>query len=90
MIDIHWRNTQKPARFFFLDARSFIAIAIFLAHARLWTFVLALMIMTAFWLMERRGLTFEAALRAMRRWSLGIRRPANPRRAIRRFTDYCA
>ena len=90
MIDLHWRNTQKPARFFFLDARSFVAVTIFLAHARLWTFVLALTIMMVFWLMERRGLTFESALRAMRRWTLGIKRPANHRRAIRRYTDYGA
>ncbi len=87
-MDIHWRNTQKPARFFFLDARAFLAILLFLAHARLWTFVLAIFIMLVFWIMERRGLTFDSALRAFRCWLLGIRRPANSRRAKRRWIDY--
>lgn len=88
MIDIHWRNTQKPARFFFLDARAFIAILIFLVHARPWTAVLALIIMLVFWLVERRGLTFDSALRALRRWVLGIKRPANHRYAMRRMIDF--
>ena len=65
-MDLHWRNTQKPARFFSLDARAFCAIMLFLVHARLWTLTLAIVVMCIFWIMERRGLTFEAALRAMR------------------------
>lgn len=88
MMDIHWRNTQKPARFFFLDARAFLAILFFLMHARLWTFVLVLAVMFSFWLFERRGLTFDAALRAIRCWFVGIRRPANSGRACRRWVDY--
>lgn len=88
MADVHWRNTQKPARFFALDARAFLAILLFLVHARLWTFILALTVMAMFWLLERRGLTFEASLRAFRAWILGARRPANHRRAIRRWIDY--
>jgi intracellular multiplication protein IcmT len=87
-MDIHWRNTQKPARFFFLDARAFLAVLLFLAHARLWTFVGVILIITLFWLLERRGLTFDSALRAYRCWLLGVHRPANSRRARRRWTDY--
>ncbi len=87
-MDIHWRNTQKPARFFALDARAFIAIVLFLLHARLWTFILALSVMLLFWILERRGLTFEASLRAFRCWTLGRNRPANQRRAFRRWIDY--
>lgn len=88
MIDIHWRNTQKPARFFFLDARAFMAVVVFLIHARLYTFILAVSIMFIFWLVERRGLTFDSALRAFRRWLLGIRRPANNGQARRYWIDY--
>jgi intracellular multiplication protein IcmT len=87
-VDIHWRNTQKPARFFVLDARAFLAILLFLLHARLWTLVLAILVMIIFWFFERRGLTFEASLRALRAWVLGRHRPANSRRARRRWTDY--
>lgn len=88
MVDIHWRNTQKPVRFFFLDARVFIALLLFILHVRLWTFIALLCVLFAFWLFEQRGLTFPAALRAFRAWILGRRRPANSRRAIRRMTDY--
>ncbi len=87
-MDIHWRNTQKPARFFFLDARAFLSILLFLVHARQWTFVAAVIVMFGFWLLERRGLTFDSALLAFRRWILGINRPANSRRARRRWIDF--
>lgn len=87
-MDIHWRNTQKPVRFFFLDARAFLAILLFLVHARTWTLVLALSVMALFWFFERRGLTFDSALRAFRCWLLGVKRPANTRRGIRRLVDY--
>ena len=88
MVDIHWRNTQKPARFFFLDARAFVAILLFLVHARMWTLILAVVLMMVFYIFERRGLTFESALRAMRCWFLGTKRPATNRRLIRRWIDY--
>lgn len=87
-MDIHWRNTQKPIRFFFMDARAFAAFLFFLVHARLWTFVTVVAVMIVFWVMERRGLTFFSALRAFRSWLLGRRRPANSRRAVRRLVDY--
>jgi intracellular multiplication protein IcmT len=87
-MDIHWRNTQKPARFFALDARAFFAILLFLLHARWWTFAIALVVMLVFWILERQGLTFEASLRAFRSWFLGRRRPATSRQNIRRWIDY--
>jgi intracellular multiplication protein IcmT len=87
-MDTHWRNTQKPPRFFALDARAFIAILIFLIYARIWTFLLALAFMLLFWILERRGLTFEASLRAFRSWILGRNRPANSRSSIRHWIDY--
>ncbi|MBV8548096.1 MAG: IcmT/TraK family protein [Alphaproteobacteria bacterium] len=87
-MDIHWRNSQKPIRFFMLDARSFLSVVLFLFHARLWTLVLALIVMLVFWVMEQRGLTFESSLRAIRCWLLGRNRPANSRLAVRRWTDF--
>ncbi|MDD3288745.1 MAG: IcmT/TraK family protein [Alphaproteobacteria bacterium] len=87
-MDLHWRNTQKPARFFFLDARCFLAILLFLVHARMWTLILAVSIMLTFWLLERRGMTFESALRALRCWVWGSVRPAKKRLAKRRWIDY--
>ena len=87
-MNINWRNTQKSARFFTLDARAAGALLVFLVHARLWTFILAVLVMLMFWLLERRGLTFEASLRTFRCWILGRKRPANHRRARRRWIDY--
>jgi intracellular multiplication protein IcmT len=87
-MDLHWRNTQKPARFFALDARAFAAIMLFLVHAKLWTFTFAIIVMIIFWLLERRGLTFEAALRALRAWLVGHQRPAQRPGTRRRWTDF--
>ena len=71
-----------------LDARAFSAIFLFLVHARLWTFVLAIVVMIIFWIFERRGLTFEAALRAMRAWLLGSRRPETVATRRRKWVDF--
>lgn len=87
-MDNHWRNTQRPARFFSLDARAIAPLLLFLVHAKLWTFALAVIMMFVFWFLERRGLTFEASLRAFRCWILGSNRPANNRRSGRRWIDY--
>ncbi len=89
-MDIHWRNTQKTVRFFFLDARSFAAVLFLLVHARVWTFLLVFFILLTFWFFERKGLSFFAALRAFRSWILGRRRPAFSRRASRRTLDFGA
>ncbi len=77
MIDIHWRNTQKLTRFFFMDARAAVGILIFLVHMRSWTLGVACVFMLIFWILERNGLTFDAALRALRCWLFGVKRPAN-------------
>ena len=87
-MDLHWRNTQKPARFFAFDARAFAAIFLFLVHARLWTFSLAIAVMILFWLLERRGLTFEAALRGLRAWILGRSRPGILKKKNRGWVDF--
>ena len=87
-MDIHWRNTQKPVRFFVLDARAFLAVLFYLVHARIWVLVLALFAMFMFWSFERRGLMFDPAIRSIRCWLLGRHRPANHRRIRRRMIDY--
>ena len=72
----HWRNSMRPVRFFGLDARAAIPFFVLLFHARLVTFVLTLMLTMVFVVLERRGLSFSAALRAFRAWLLGQKRPA--------------
>ncbi len=87
-MDIHWRNTQKPVRFLMLDARAFIGVFFFLIHARMWVLVLVGFSLFGFWAFERRGLSADAALRAIRCWLLGRHRPANGRRFRRRMIDF--
>ena len=71
----HWRNSMKTVRFFIFDARAGFFVVLVLVHARLWTLVLALSVMTVFWLFERKSLTFPAALRSIRVWLIGTHRP---------------
>jgi intracellular multiplication protein IcmT len=88
-MDIHWRNTQKPVRFFFMDARAFSGVLFLLVHFRVWVLTLCAIMMIIFWLFERRGLAFGPALRSIRSWLIGRHRPANPRWSRRRYVDYC-
>lgn len=71
----HWRNSMKTVRFFIFDARAGFFVVLVLVHARLWTLCLAVLVMTIFWLFERKSLTFPAALRAIRVWIIGPYRP---------------
>ncbi|MDE1151290.1 MAG: IcmT/TraK family protein [Micavibrio sp.] len=72
----HWRNSMKTVRFFIFDARAGFFVVLVLVHARLWTLLLAIGVMSVFYLLERKSLTFPAALRAGRVWLIGSRRPA--------------
>lgn len=72
----HWRNTMKPVRFFIFDARAGFFVILLLVHARLWTLSLLITVLSVFYILERKGLSFAAALRAMRVWILGPTRPA--------------
>ncbi len=83
----HWRNTMKPARFFHFDARVSFFLILLLVHARLWTLGLMCVVMTIFWLLERKGLTFPSALRALRLWIIGNNRPAWLYFRRRKFLD---
>lgn len=72
----HWRNTMKIVRFFNFDARAGFFVVLLLVHARLWTLGLLITVLMVFWILERKGLTFMAALRSLRVWVLGPYRPA--------------
>lgn len=71
----HWRNTMRPVRFFNMDARAGIPYFALLVYARPITFMFVIISTFIFKLMEKRGLTFPAALRALRVWMLGDFRP---------------
>ncbi len=87
-MDDHWRNSQKIARFFVFDARVFFLLLAFMFHIAYWTLALAITAIIFFYILERVGLTFESALRAIRAWILGQDRPAVSRLLRRRWIDY--
>ena len=84
----HWRNTMRPVRFFNLDARAALPFASLLVYARESTLILTIVITIIFYLFERRGLTFPAALRAMRVFIIGRDRPGWVTYRHRRLKDY--
>jgi len=84
----HWRNTYKPARFFFLDVRVGVVILASLIHIRFWTIALDVVVIFLGWWIERIGLGFMGALRAAREWVAGPIRPALPMNKVRRKVDF--
>jgi intracellular multiplication protein IcmT len=71
----HWRNTMRPVRFFGLDARAALPYCVLLVYARPITLFIAVISTIVFYILERRGLTFPSALRALRVWIIGYNRP---------------
>lgn len=87
-MDTHWRNSMKPARFFFLDARAAVPFVIAMLHLRWYTLVLAAITTLIFYFLEVRGLNFFAALRALRVWLVTRKRPNIRHSDLHRWTDY--
>lgn len=83
-----WRDTMRPVRFFHLDARAGLMFLILLIYARLSTLIVTILVTMIFQQLEKRGLTFPAALRAMRVWLIGRNRSAWLPIRRRRLHDY--
>jgi len=86
--DWHWRNSMKPVKFFALDARVSLFFLIFIVYMRLSTLIAFFVVAIIFWGLERKGLTFDAALRSLRTVILGPRRPAWLWVRRRKMIDY--
>lgn len=84
----HWRNTMRPVRFFNLDARAALPFAVLLVYARPITLFLTIIITMIFRYLEQKGLTFPAAVRALRVWVIGRNRPGWVSYRHRRLVDY--
>jgi intracellular multiplication protein IcmT len=84
----HWRNTMRPVRFFNLDARAAMPFAILLFYARLDSLLLTAFITMIFYTLERMGLTFPSALRALRVQIVGKKRPGWASLRRRNLVDY--
>lgn len=74
--DWHWRNSMKTVRFFMFDARAGLFVVLLLVHFRVSTIMLLMLVFVFFYVLERKGLSFPAAIRAIRLWLIGNYRPA--------------
>ena len=74
----HWRDSARTAKFFFIDAKAAFPIFLFLMHIRLWTFILAVIFMLFFTLLNRFGYSIEVFLRIFRGFLSGPRKVAIP------------
>ncbi len=83
----HWRNSMKTVRFFMFDAKAGAFILLLIMHFRIWTFLLAITTNIIFYILERKGLRFGSAIRAIRVWFIGQKRPATVYTEKRRMKD---
>ncbi|MCI5060391.1 MAG: IcmT/TraK family protein [Alphaproteobacteria bacterium] len=87
-VNWHWRNTMRPVRFFGMDARAAIPFFVLLVYFRPISLFLTFVSTVIFVSLEKRGLSFSAAMRALRSWLNGQKRPAWVSLHRRRFIDY--
>ena len=87
-VNWHWRNSMRPVRFFNFDAKAAIPFCFLLFYARTVTLVIAILVLILFWILEKKGLTFDAAMRSTRLFMFGNFRPALISFKYRRLKDY--
>lgn len=73
-----WRDSARPVRFFVVDYRATFPLLFFLLHIRIWTFIVAVITMVSFGLLERFGFTVSVFLRWLRSYVAGPRKIAQP------------
>jgi intracellular multiplication protein IcmT len=84
----HWRNTMRTVRFAAFDARAALPLPLLLFYARWSTLFLSIAFLVIFRWLERKGLTFPAALRNLRAWIVGHDRPGWIKAQNKKFRDY--
>ena len=84
----HWRNTMRPIRFFSFDVKAVIPFCVLLFYARLSTLIICILTTALFWGLEKKGLTADAAIRALRVFIVGTYRPGLPKFRYRRMKDF--
>lgn len=67
-----WRDTAREPQFLGVDARACAPFVLFLAHMRLWTFVLSVVTVLVFAALSKFGLTLSVFRNAL------VRRMAGP------------
>jgi intracellular multiplication protein IcmT len=87
-VNWHWRNTMRPIRFFNFDVKAIIPFLTLLFYARTSTLILCFLSTITFWFLEKKGLTADSALRALRVLIVGTFRPGLPKFRYRRLKDF--
>ena len=84
----YWRETQRPARFLFMDARIVVFLGLALLHFSAWTLALLVFAGVALIWMERRGIDPGNSLRHVRTFLAGPHITARGRSEQRMPVDY--
>lgn len=77
-VNTHWRDSARAARFFFVDARAAFPLLLFFLHIKLWTFIIAIVAMVFFALLEKYGFTVIVFGRWFRSFMAGPLKSADP------------
>lgn len=75
----HWRDSGRSVRFGPIDFRASFPLLFFFIHIRLWTFLIALVAILFFALIERYGFTVNVFIRWLRSFIAGPRKIAQPK-----------
>lgn len=84
----HFRNTYKPARFFFMDIRVGVIVLASLMHVRTYTISIDVIAVALAWYVERLGMGIPQAVRSLRSWLAGPYRPAQQVFKVRQRVDF--
>ena len=82
-----WRDSMRPVRIYFMDARLLALLMLWLFVPAWWTTAAAVLAVAALRMAEARGFRLHAALRAVRARAAG-RRSALHACRVRRFVDF--
>lgn len=74
----NWRDSARTPRFFIIDAYSALPLLVLLVHIRWWTFILAVVTMIFFAVLERFNFTVPVFFRWLRNSIAGKVKIAHP------------
>lgn len=84
----HWRNSMRTVRFISFDARAAWPLPLLLIYARWSTLIITIVNLMIFQHLEKKGLSFPAAMRNLRAWIIGKDRPGWVGAYTKKFVDY--
>lgn len=83
-----WRETHKPVRFLIFDGRIVVILLLLVMHPRWWTLFLAISVFVVLAFFDRKGISADSILRAIRSAIVGRRRSARGPQEERCAVDY--